>query len=136
MVRVMHLAASGHKEARLDASLISPEDAVGMATVNNARAVLWGDQIGSIEAGRRADLILFDLVRPEWAPWNEKNIVSNLVYSASGDSVDTVILDGKTVVEGGNLKTVDERRVIEDAQRHSKRFVELANQWEAARSRA
>ena len=133
MVRVMHLAAVGHKEARLDPRVITPEEAVAMATVNNARALLWEDRIGSLEVGKRADIVLFDLMRPEWVPWNEKNIVSNLVYSASGSSVDTVIIDGKVVVEDGVVTTVDEREVLEKAQRASRKVHEVADRWEGSR---
>lgn len=133
MVRVMHLAAVGHKEARLDPVLVTPQQAVEMATINNARAVLWEDRIGSIEKGKRADLVLFDLMRPEWVPWNERNIVSNFVYSASGASTDTVIVDGRVLVSGGEVMTVDERSVLERAQRASVRFQALADEWESSR---
>jgi 5-methylthioadenosine/S-adenosylhomocysteine deaminase len=104
-----------------------------MATVNNARAVLWEDRVGSIEKGKRADLVLFDLMRPEWVPWNERTIVSNFVYAASGASTDTVIVDGRVLVSGGEVKTVDERSVLERAQASSARFQELADEWEASR---
>jgi cytosine/adenosine deaminase-related metal-dependent hydrolase len=133
MVRVMHLAAVGHKEARLDPVLVTPMQAVEMATVNNARAILWEDRVGSIEKGKRADMVLFDLMRPEWVPWNEKNIVSNFVYSASGASTDTVIVDGRVLMSGGEVRTVDERSVLERAQASSARFQALADEWESSR---
>ncbi len=133
MVRTMYMVAGGHKEARLDPRIMDPEIAVEMATVNNAKALLWSDKIGTLEKGKRADIVLFDLMRPEWIPWNESNLTSNLVYAASGNSADTVIIDGEIVVEGGELKTADEREIMEKAQEAGKKFQQLAGEWEAAR---
>ncbi len=133
MVRVINLAASGHKEARLDPRVMPSEDVVEMATVNNAKALLWSDRIGVLEKGKRADIVLFDLMRPEWIPWNEKNLLSNLVYSASGNSADTVVIDGEIVMEEGVVKTVDEIEIMEKAQMMGMKFQELSNEWDAAR---
>ena len=97
MVRVMNMAAIQYKDARQDTRQIPAETALEMATLRGAEALGLGDQLGSIEVGKKADLVLFDTVRPEWqAMWNP---VSNLVYNADGRSVHTVIVDGRVVVD-------------------------------------
>ena len=136
MVRTMYMVAGGHKEARVDPRVMNPEIAVEMATVNNAKALLWADKTGSLEMGKRADVVIFDLMRPEWIPWNESNLTSNLVYAASGNSADTVIIDGRIIVEGGVLKTADEHEIMEKAQEASKKFQLVADEWEAVRPKA
>jgi len=76
-----------------------------MGTLTAARAFGLADDLGSIEAGKKADLVLFDTHRPEWQALF--NPVNNLVYNADGRSVDTVIIDGKVVLEGGKQRFVD-----------------------------
>jgi cytosine/adenosine deaminase-related metal-dependent hydrolase len=77
-----------------------------MATINGAKAALQADRIGSIEVGKDADIVLFDTERPEWQPLI--NPVSNIVYSATGDSVRDVFVAGEQVVAGGRLTKIDE----------------------------
>ena len=130
MFREVHLAAVGHKEARLDWTLISPYEALELATLGSARAMLMEDEIGSLEIGKRADIILLDLMRPEMVPWHEDNLLSNLVYSATGNIVDTVIVDGRIVVQEGEVTTVDEQAVLREMQKEAPRFVELSREWD------
>jgi 5-methylthioadenosine/S-adenosylhomocysteine deaminase len=82
-----------------------------MATRNGAKAALADDRIGSIEIGKEADIVLFDTNRPEWQPLI--NPVSNLVYSATGDSVRDVFVAGEHVVAGGRLTKIDEAKLYE-----------------------
>jgi cytosine/adenosine deaminase-related metal-dependent hydrolase len=72
------------------------------------------DVIGSIEVGKKADLVLFDTRRPEWRTLF--NPVNNLVYNADGRSVHTVIVDGKVVVEDHKPTFVDEWKLIQKVQ--------------------
>src|SRR5262249_56250064 len=84
------------KAARQDRRQIPAETALEMGTRLGAAAVGLGDEIGAIEAGKRADLVLFDTRRPEWqALWNP---VSNLIYNTDGRSVHTVVLHRRGVV--------------------------------------
>src|SRR6202035_4550656 len=87
-----------------------PEAALEMATVNGAKAALMSERIGSIEVGKEADIVLFDTNRPEWQPLI--NPVSNLVYSATGDSVRDVFVMGEQVVAGGHLTRIDEEKLF------------------------
>jgi cytosine/adenosine deaminase-related metal-dependent hydrolase len=131
MFREVHLAAVGHKEARLDWTLISPYEALELATVGSARAMLLEHEIGTLEAGKRADVILLDLMRPEMVPWHEDNLIANLVYSGSGNLVHTVLVDGNVVVRGGQVLTMDEAAILREMQKQAPRFVELSREWDA-----
>ncbi|MPZ68176.1 MAG: amidohydrolase family protein [Actinobacteria bacterium] len=130
MFREVYLAATAHKEARLDHTLISPYQALKMATHGSAKAVLMADEIGSLEVGKKADLIALDLMRPEWVPWHEDNLISNLVYSSTGSSVDLVIVDGRIVVEDSCILTIDEQWLLREMQGKVAPFVQLSREWD------
>jgi 5-methylthioadenosine/S-adenosylhomocysteine deaminase len=106
MPQEMRLACCCYKETRLNPRVMSPETGLEMATINGAKAALQSDRIGSIEVGKDADIVLFDTQRPEWQPLI--NPLSNLVYSATGDSVRDVFVAGEQVVAGGRLTKIDE----------------------------
>jgi cytosine/adenosine deaminase-related metal-dependent hydrolase len=110
MVRAIYLAALLFKDIRFDPRLMGAEVALEMATINGAKALGMADQIGSLEPGKKADIVLFDADTPEWQPLYCEPY--NLVYSASGATADTVIVDGKIVMESREVKTIDEREVI------------------------
>jgi 5-methylthioadenosine/S-adenosylhomocysteine deaminase len=131
MFREVHLAATGHKEARLDWTLISPFQALQLATIGSAKAMLMDSEIGTLEVGKKADIILLDLMRPEMVPWHEDNLISNLVYSGSGSLVHTVLVDGRVVVRAGEVKTIDEQQVLRAMQREAPKFVALSREWDA-----
>ena len=102
------------KLAKADPTVVPREQVIEMATLGGARAVGLDRMIGSIEVGKRADLIVLRTEGPHWTPMT--NILSNLVYSASGADVDTVIIDGRTVMEGRRMTTMDEEAVLEEAR--------------------
>jgi 5-methylthioadenosine/S-adenosylhomocysteine deaminase len=114
MLRLMYLVATIYKDARLDVGVMPPERALEMATRHGAEALGLEARIGSIEPGKRADLVLYDLDTPEWRPL--LNPVNNLVYAASGASVRTVLIDGRVVLDEGQLTTLDEREVFDRAE--------------------
>ncbi len=110
LVRAMSMAAVQYKDARQDTRQIPAETALEMATLMGARALGLGDELGSIEPGKKADLVLFDTKRPEWqALWNP---INNLVYSADGRSVHTVVVDGRVVVDAYRQSFADEGRLF------------------------
>ncbi|MCZ6872201.1 MAG: amidohydrolase family protein [bacterium] len=113
-MRSMYLVSVFYKDARRSNKMIPPETAVEMATIKGAMALGLGDQIGSIEVGKKADLVLFDTKRPEWRTLF--NPINNLVYSADGRSVHTVIVDGRVVVENHTPQYVDEWQLIQKVQ--------------------
>jgi len=123
MFRAMYLAATAHKEVRYDPDLILPEEALQMATIEGAKAVAMEDKIGSIEKGKKADLIIVDPNSSNWVPNHEFALVPNIVYSGDGRDVETVIIDGRIVMEGRRMLTVDENKILEDAQRSSEKII-------------
>ena len=114
-LRAMYLAAILYKDGRRDVSMIPAETALELGTVTGAEALGMSESIGSIEVGKKADLVLFDTMRPEWRTLF--NPVNNLVYSADGRSVHTVIVNGSVVVRDHTPTFVDERELIGDVQR-------------------
>jgi cytosine/adenosine deaminase-related metal-dependent hydrolase len=92
---------------------LTAEKALEMATINGAKVVGLEDQIGSLEAGKKADIVLIDVWKPHILPIH--NIVENIVYCANETDVDTVIINGKIVMAKGKMKTVDESAVLEKA---------------------
>ena len=102
MLRVLNLEVLIYKDLRHDVSAMSAEKVIEMATIHGAKAMGLEKEIGSLEKGKRADLIIFDTTGPEWVPMH--NEIQNLVYSATGSSVETVIIDGNIVVENKTLK--------------------------------
>jgi 5-methylthioadenosine/S-adenosylhomocysteine deaminase len=98
--------------------------ALRMATIDGARALGLADEIGSLEAGKRADVIVVDLNRPHSSP--RRDVVSALVYSAQPADVRTTIIDGQIVMRDGELLTLDEESVIAEAQREASSLIERA----------
>ena len=114
LMRATYLVAGLFKDARRDPTMFPAEQAFEMATLGGARGILSEDELGSIEPGKRADLVLHDRDRPEWTPL--LNVANQLVYSADGRSVHTVFVDGHKVVQDYHLCTVDEERLWARAQ--------------------
>ncbi len=114
LMRAAYLVAGLFKDARQDPQMFPAEKAFEMATIDGSRTMLMEDQIGSLEVGKKADLVLHDTDRPEWRPL--LNVMNQLVWSADGRGVHTVMVDGKLVVENGICTTVDEAKLWADAQ--------------------
>ena len=113
-MRSMYLAAVLYKDSRRDVKMIPAETALELATLKGAEALGLGEEIGSVEVGKKADLVLFDTRRAEWR--SIFNPVNNLVYNADGRSVHTVIVDGRVVVEQCQVLFVDEWELIQKVQ--------------------
>ena len=112
--RAMYLIAVLYKDARRSSTAITAETALELATISGAQALGLGDEIGSIEPGKKADMALYDTRRAEWATLF--NPVNSLVYNADGRSVHTVIVDGRVVVEDHKPLFVDEQALIAEVQ--------------------
>jgi 5-methylthioadenosine/S-adenosylhomocysteine deaminase len=122
MIRVMYLAAVLPKDYRNDPGISAAETAIEMATINGAKALGMADAIGSLEPGKRADVIILNMWRPEWIP--NYSEVQNLVYSADGRSVETVYVNGRLIMDDGKVLTVDENEVIERCMMLSEKLLE------------
>ena len=114
LMRMATLMAGLFKDARRDRSLFPAEKVLEMATVDGARALGLGSEIGSLETGKKADLVLHDTDRPEWRPL--LNVAAQLVWSADGRGVHSVWVDGSRVVDNYRCTVIDEERLYAEAQ--------------------
>jgi 5-methylthioadenosine/S-adenosylhomocysteine deaminase len=114
MMKVMTLMAALFKDAREDRSLFPAHQVLEMATLNGARVLGLEDTIGSLAPGRKADLVAHDTRRPQWQPIN--NPVDQLVWSADGNGVHSVWVDGARVVEGYRCTLIDEEALYARGQ--------------------
>ena len=125
MVQEMRNCVYGYKEIRLNPRLMPPEQAIEMATINGARGAGLADRIGSVAAGKEADLVLFDATVSEWQPLY--NPVSNLVYGATGNTVKHVFVGGEQVVRDGRLTRVDEKEIMREVAEAGERITGRLN---------
>jgi cytosine/adenosine deaminase-related metal-dependent hydrolase len=108
------LSAVSSPEQTPQVAGVTAAEAFKAATLGGARTAGLAGSVGALRAGRRADLVLIDLADPAWVPYN--SAVRQLVYSESGRGVRTVIVDGRVVVDGGRVLTVDERALREEIE--------------------
>ncbi len=121
MIREMKLAAVIQKGRLLDPLVMPAYAVLEMATVRGARAMGTESEVGTIEAGKKADLALIDLKKPHLTPY--RDIVSNIIYSAMGSDVDSVMVNGRFLLRGGKALTLDEEGIIAEVQRHQDELI-------------
>lgn len=122
MFEVMKVAALLHKGVNRNPTVLSAQQVLKMATLDGARALCWDNEIGSIEVGKRADLAIINFEKPHLCPlYNE---FSHLVYAAKSSDVETVIINGKIVMENRRLTTLDVYKVMEMVEKAKNRLLE------------
>ena len=122
----MHLAALVNKAVTEDAESVPATEVLRMATINGAKALGMENEIGSLEVGKRADLILLDTSKPHYFP--RHNPVSSLAYSAQAADVKTVMVNGQVLLENYQLKTIDVEETMREAERMAFDLVRRATQ--------
>jgi 5-methylthioadenosine/S-adenosylhomocysteine deaminase len=125
LFEVMKFASLMHRANRVDASLQQAGDVLRMATRNGAKAL--GHETGQLAPGSKADVIVVDLRNQMFTPLmpgNAEHLFSHLVYAANGSCVDTTIIDGKIVMENRQLTTVDEQKVLREANEAFRRVLD------------
>ncbi len=118
MLEEMDLAAKLQKLTRMDSRALPAEQVVALATITGARALHLDKQIGSLEPGKKADLILVDTSAPHATPMY--NVYSQLVYALKASDVRTVIIGGKIVMEDRQMLTLDEPEILAKAREYQK----------------
>jgi 5-methylthioadenosine/S-adenosylhomocysteine deaminase len=114
MFETMKFCALAQKAHRWDPTVANAQKVLDMATIDGARAIGMEKEIGSIEKGKRADLVLVDLREPNMMPIHGKEtVVSDLVYSASGYNVDTTIADGRVLLKNRKYTKLDSAKIEE-----------------------
>ncbi len=111
MIKEMSTAAKLHKVARLDPTVMDARTVLRMATIEGAKVLGMEKITGSLEVGKKADIIIIGLNEPHLTPLYSE--YSHLVYAASGADVDTVLINGRIVMENRKLLTIDENEVLE-----------------------
>ena len=117
VLRMAYLASVLHKETRGILPAVSAEEALEMATVMGAAVLGMEREIGSLEEGKKADIVIHNRKHPGSHPPFDP--VNNLIFSVQSKSVDTVLIDGKTVVEGGRIVSLDEDALYEKIDRQA-----------------
>jgi len=118
MFNEMKMACVLNKVRKGDPTVMPAWKALRMATVEAAGVLGLGEKVGSLEPGKKADLLIIDLNQPTLVPAIAepvRNIVPNLVYSARGNEVETVIVNGEVIMENRKLKRIDEERICREA---------------------
>src|SRR5437899_1525728 len=118
LMEEIDLAAKLAKISKMDPLALNARSVVEMATIDGARALHMAKEVGSLEAGKKADVILISLNKPNAVPMYE--IYAQIAYSLKGNDVATVIIGGKIVMQSHLLLTVDERKVLEKAREYGR----------------
>ena len=126
MFEEMHLAALVNKAVTEDAESVPAQQVLRMATINGAKVLGLENEIGSLEVGKRADLILLDANKPHYYP--RHNPVSSIAYSAQAADVSTVLVNGKVLMENYEVKTIDADESMREGERMAFDLVRRATQ--------
>lgn len=121
MFNVMKVTALLHTVNALDTTIMPAEKVLWLATRGGARALRLEKELGSLEEGKKADLIIVNLNKLHTTPilFEPFSVISHLVYAARGTDVETVLVDGNVVVENGTVKKVNEAEIIREATESS-----------------
>jgi len=124
MFETMKVCALLHKAQRWDPTVLNAQKVLDLATIGGARALGIEDEIGSIEAGKKADIIILDGNMPNMNPVHGKEtIVSDLVYSASAANVNTTIVDGKVLMQNRQLRTLNLERIVQSVSEITNKLI-------------
>lgn len=125
MLSVLKMTALLHKVSTKDPTVLTAEKVLEMATIDGARALGLQEETGSLEVGKKADLIIADLNTPFTRP--VLHPVSTLVYSALGDEIKTMLVGGEFVMKDGKVLTIDEEEVLQQVQKRAEDLMKRAN---------
>ncbi len=114
MLESMKFASLLQKVHYMDPTILPAQQTLEMVTINGAKALGLEETVGTLEKGKKADITLIDFRSPHLAPMHDP--YANIVYSAHGSDVETVIVNGEILMEGRRVKTLDEEEVIQKAQ--------------------
>lgn len=122
MFRHMQQCMHYHRRHFRDPSVLPPGKALEMVTIDAARALGLEADIGSLEAGKKADIVIVDMARPHLAPFQMPAL--RLAYFANGNDVDTVVIDGEVLLEAGRPLHADTDAILAEANREAQALVE------------
>ncbi len=125
MFREMRTALLIHRVNEVNATYPTAAEAIEMATINGAKAIMADGDVGSLEEGKRADIILIDTRKPHLYPVHDP--VSVVAWAANGSDVDTVLIDGAVVMRNRKVLTMDEDQILTVAQQQSHKILAQAS---------
>lgn len=120
MFEEMKTAAYLQKVNTMEPTAIKAYDILKMSTIEGAKVLGLENQIGTIEEGKKADLIFIKTDKLHLCP--ENDICANIVYSANGSDVDTVMIDGKIIMQNRKMRNINEREVMKQVKKIAKRL--------------
>ena len=123
LIEELKTASLLQKVHTLDPKVLTSDEAIAMGTIKGAEALGLDDEIGSIEVGKKADIILIDTNSANMTP-DSSNLNSNIIYSANGSNVDTTICNGKILMENKKLVVLDEQEIYDKARKAIKELKE------------
>ena len=123
LIEELKTASLLQKVSTLDPNVLNSYEAIAMGTIKGAEALGLDDEIGSIEVGKKADIILIDTNSANMVP-DSSTLTSNIIYSANGSNVDTTICDGKILMENKKLTVLDEQEIYQKAREAIKNLKE------------
>ena len=115
VMSLLGYTAKLHKLANLDRRVMKAKTVVEMATIRGARAINMGDEIGSLEVGKLADLLIVGTKSPHMIPMYD--VYSALVFAAKAEDIHTVVIHGRVVVKDREVQTVDVEKIKRDVPR-------------------
>jgi 5-methylthioadenosine/S-adenosylhomocysteine deaminase len=124
LIDEMWLASLIHKGRRLDPTVMRAQQVLEMVTRNGARALLWEDDIGSLEAGKKADLVIINPNTPTMLPLHDP--IANMVTAMHDHNVEAVMCDGAWLMRNREVLVVDENAILEEAKRRAADIVKRA----------
>ncbi|MBQ2636287.1 MAG: amidohydrolase family protein [Methanobrevibacter sp.] len=123
LIEELKTASLLQKVSTLDPKVLTSDEAIAMGTIKGAEALGLDSEIGSIEVGKKADIILIDTNSANMVP-DSSTLSSNVIYSANGSNVDTTICNGKILMENKKLTVLDEQEIYEKARKAIKELKE------------
>ena len=123
LIEELKTASLLQKVSTLDPNVLNSHEAIAMGTIKGAEALGLDDEIGSIEVGKKADIILIDTNCANMVP-DSSTLTSNIIYSANGSNVDTTICNGKILMENKKLTVLDEQAIYDKAREAIKNLKE------------
>ncbi|MCC6147961.1 MAG: amidohydrolase family protein [Anaerolineaceae bacterium] len=125
MIETLKFAVLGQRAALADPSSIQAVDGLIMATVGGAHAMRSANQLGVLEPGYKADLTVLNFNTAKSTPAHDP--VGTLVFNSGEENVETVLVDGKPILEAGKLVTIDEEKLLREANAAARNLIQRAN---------
>ena len=123
LIEELKTASLLQKVSTLDPNVLNSHEAIAMGTIKGAKALGLDEEIGSIEVGKKADIILIDTNSANMVP-DSSTLTSNIIYPANGSNVDTTICNGKILMENKKLTVLDEQEIYNKAREAIKNLKE------------